>query len=152
MTWIRLAALFCCIFLGACSVVGSSKQAQRCVGEPEALGVMDAFMGTFNARDMAAWEATFQFPHVRMASGGVQLLAPGDQPDDLFQRLVATGWHHSAWIDRTVVQCGRGKIHFATTFARYRKDGSELARYQSLYVMEEVEGRWGVRARSSYAP
>lgn len=31
--------------------------------------VMDDFMTTFNARDEAAWAATFNYPHVRFASG-----------------------------------------------------------------------------------
>ena len=32
-----------------------------------AQGVLDAFMTAFNARDIPAWEATFNFPSVRLA-------------------------------------------------------------------------------------
>jgi hypothetical protein len=35
---------------------------------------------------------------------------------------------------------------------RYRKDGSELSRFDSLYIVEFKNGRWGLTARSSFAP
>jgi hypothetical protein len=123
--------------------------------EPEAaaLGVLDAFMEAFNARDMQAWEATYHFPHFRMADGELSVLErAGLRSPELFDRLAATGWDHSAWLTRDAVQTGPGKVHLAVTFARYRADGSELARYQSLYVVTREDGRWGIRGRSSFAP
>ena len=30
--------------------------------------------------------------------------------------------------------------------------GAEMASYDSFYVVERIDGRWGVRARSSFAP
>ncbi|MGD2133389.1 MAG: hypothetical protein PVI23_11390 [Maricaulaceae bacterium] len=113
----------------------------------------DAYMETFNARDVDAWEETFHFPHVRIASGSVRVMeAAGTQSNDLFGRLAATGWDHSEWVRREIVHCSDDKAHLDTIFARYRADGSELARFQSLYVMELKDGRWGVTARSSFAP
>lgn len=117
------------------------------------MSTLDAFMETFNSRDVAAWEGTFAFPHVRIAGGQVTVQAnAGEGVERLFERLGETGWDYSAWISRDLVQCGDEKIHFATEFARYRADGSELARFQSLYVMTLVDGEWRVRARSSFAP
>jgi hypothetical protein len=43
-------------------------------------------------------------------------------------------------------------VHVATRFSRHRADGSVYESFQSLYVIEKVDGRWGVRARSSFAP
>ena len=51
-----------------------------------------------------------------------------------------------------VVQADDTKVHVVVEFARYRADGSELARYQSLYVVTREAGRWGIRGRSSFAP
>ncbi|MDZ7827012.1 MAG: DUF4440 domain-containing protein [Gammaproteobacteria bacterium] len=123
--------------------------------EPEAaaLDVLDAFMEAFNARDMEAWEDSYHFPHFRMADGELSVLErAGLRSPELFDRLAATGWDHSAWLTREAVQTGPGKVHLAVTFARYRADGSELARYQSLYVVTREDGRWGIRGRSSFAP
>ena len=36
---------------------------------------LDAFMAAFNARDLAAWEKTFNFPSVRLASGPMAMSA-----------------------------------------------------------------------------
>ncbi len=108
--------------------------------EAAALGVLDAFMTAFNARDLEAWEATYHFPHFRMADGRLTVLeAAGQRSETLFDALAATGWHHSAWLSREAVQAGDDKVHVAVEFARYRADGSELARYQSLYVVTRGE-------------
>jgi quercetin dioxygenase-like cupin family protein len=118
-----------------------------------AFAVLDAFMAAFNARDLEAWEATYHFPHFRMADGALTILpAAGERSPALFDALAATGWHHSAWLSREVVQAGPDKVHVAVEFARYRADGSELARYASLYVVTREGGRWGIRGRSSFAP
>jgi hypothetical protein len=127
--------------------------AQEETPEAAALGVLDAFMTAFNARDLEAWEATYHFPHFRMADGRLTVLeAAGQRSETLFDALAATGWHHSAWLSREAVQAGDDKAHVAVEFARYRGDGSELARYQSLYVVTRENGRWGIRGRSSFAP
>lgn len=119
----------------------------------EILAATDAYMETFNARDIDAWEATYHFPHVRIASGAVSVLdAPGTRSNELFERLAATGWDHSGWAKREVIHCEDDKAHLDTTFVRYGVDGAELARFNSLYVMEQKDGRWGVTARSSFAP
>jgi hypothetical protein len=35
---------------------------------------------------------------------------------------------------------------------RYRKDGSVIGGFDSIYVITCENGHWGVKARSSYAP
>ncbi|MFD1142187.1 hypothetical protein ACFQ4C_13760 [Larkinella insperata] len=42
-----------------------------------------------------------------------------------------------------VVQASPNKVHIDTKFTRYRKDGSQVASYESLYVLTKEEGRWG---------
>lgn len=127
--------------------------------EAAAMAVLDAFMTAFNARDAQAWAATYHFPHFRLADGTLTVLESADElRPRLFELLAATGWHHSAWLTREVVQAGPDKVHVSVEFARYREDGSELARYMSLYVVTFEEtpgsehGRWGIRGRSSFAP
>lgn len=128
-------------------------RAERETPENAAMGVLDAFMEAFNARELGAWEASYHFPHFRMADGRLTVLeAAGQRSETLFDALAETGWHHSAWLSREVVQVGADKVHVAVEFARYRADGSELARYQSLYVITRENGRWGIRGRSSFAP
>jgi hypothetical protein len=120
----------------------------------EALKVMDAFMAAFNKRDAGAWADTLVYPHVRFASGKVAVYPDRDAfiAGNHLQALVAQGWDHSAWDSLEVVQSSPDKVHITVTFTRYRKDGTKLASFPSLYIVERVDGRWGVRARSSFAP
>jgi hypothetical protein len=39
-----------------------------------------------------------------------------------------------------------------TAFVRYRKDGSVLSQFDSLYIVEFKNDRWALTARSSFAP
>ena len=135
------------------TALARSEAAPQPASASAALQVLDAFMTAFNARDLQGWERTYHFPHFRMADGRLSVLpAAGERDAALFDALAETGWHHSAWISREGVQAGEDKVHVAVEFARYRADGSELARYQSLYVVTREAGRWGIRGRSSFAP
>jgi len=111
---------------------------------------LDDFMTAFNARDIAAWEKTFNFPSVRLASNKLAILdrvAP-----DTFAREPLKEWHHSGWDRRAVIHAGEDKVHFDTRFTRYRADGSVIGHFDSIYVVTNENGHWGVKARSSFAP
>jgi len=113
---------------------------------------LDAFMKAFNARDIPAYEATFNFPHVRFASGTVTIINPGYHKPQMFERGALAEWDHSAWARREVIHAGADKVHIDTRFTRYRKDGSVLSAFDSIYIVTRVNGRWGIQGRSSYAP
>ena len=128
---------------------------QASVAADEAMAVMDAFLTAFNARDEAAWADTLLFPHVRLASQTVTVY-----PDrasfiaamDLDVFASNSGWSYSTWDDMAVVQESADKVHIKVIFSRFNGNDQLLASFQSLYVIEQVDGRWGVRARSSFAP
>ena len=44
------------------------------------------------------------------------------------------------------------KVHLEMRFTRWREDGSVIGSYTSIYVITCVEGRWGIQARSTFAP
>ncbi|NJN50467.1 MAG: hypothetical protein HC809_00375 [Gammaproteobacteria bacterium] len=120
-----------------------------------AFAAMDAFMTAFNARDLPAWAASLQFPHVRFAGGRVDYYPDRASFIDAMSKLDLTdveGWHHSTWDARDVIHSTPDKVHVATVFSRYRADGERYVTHNSLYILERVDGRWGVRARSSFAP
>ena len=116
--------------------------------------VLDAFMAAFNAQDVAAFETVLHYPHYRFASGNVSVLRDPSGLPELFERFVAAipDWDHSAWERREVIHSGPDKVHIDTRFTRYQADGSVLASYDSLYIVTRQSGRWGVLARSSFAP
>lgn len=151
MALIPLFAAVSACATGPAPAAGDSEFA-ACAAYGPAYEVTDAFMRTFNLKDAAAWGATFHFPSVRIASGDVRIINGPQDLESSFPALAAQGWDHSAWASREVVQCGPTKAHMLTTFVRYRADGSEMSRFNSLYIVELKNGRWALTARSSFAP
>lgn len=128
--------------------------AQDRKAEAAARQAMDNFMAAFNSRDVHAWAATLNYPHVRFASNQVRIyqsaeeFARGDA--DYPKRLAP--WDHSRWDSMQVIQSGPDKVHFAVIFVRFDVSGKEIGRFPSLYIVTLQNGHWGVQARSSFAP
>ncbi len=122
--------------------------------ETEALGALNAYLKAWNLRDMDGMDAAFHFPHVRIASGRIHVLEqPASRTDDFFDRFIEqTGWHYSLWDYRRAVQSTDDKVHFAVQFTRYRADDSVIGHYPSMWIVALIDGKWGVQARSSFAP
>ena len=117
-----------------------------------AMKCLDDFMTACNARDIAAWRQTFNFPSVRLASNTLVIIDKDYHQNDMFGRGALAEWDHSAWDRRAVIHAGDDKVHIDTRFVRYRKDGSVIGGFDSIYVVTCENGHWGVKARSSFAP
>jgi hypothetical protein len=120
--------------------------------EAAAMACLDAFMTAFNARDMKAFEQTFNFPSIRLASNTMRIINKGDQTPATFEHASLKDWDHSAWEKREIIHSGPDKVHINTRFTRYRKDGSVIGGFDSIYVVTCEDGHWGIKARSSFAP
>jgi hypothetical protein len=117
-----------------------------------AQAVLDDFLAAFNARDIPAFEKTFNFPSARLASQGLVILNPGDMKPERYTTGPLAEWDHSKWDRRQVIHAGPDKVHIDTRFTRYRKDGSVIGGFDSIYVVTRQDGHWGVKIRSSFAP
>ncbi len=119
----------------------------------EVYRVLDEFLRTFNAHDREGHYATYHFPHYRLASGKLTVLEKPNLTDTavFVQRLVQSGWHHTKWDHRNVVQASKDKIHVDVQFTRYRADGSKIKTYESLYILTNENNRWAIKMRSSFA-
>lgn len=114
---------------------------------------LDDYMSTFNAHDLSGWEATYHFPHYRLANGKMSVLEKAGLRDSaaVFAALERTGWHHSKWEHRNIVQASPDKVHVDTQFSRFDAKGNKIGVYESLYILTKENNRWGVKMRSSYA-
>ena len=149
-------ARFGSIWLGAAIAVAltaTASPAQQYAGGPEAaaLRVLDDYIAAYNARDESAFVATLHFPHVRIAGDRVRTFAGASEYLRELE-LGKGGWAYSTWTDRRIVQSGAAKVHVAARFTRFRAGGVPVGSYDSLYVIVLRNGRWGILARSSYAP
>ncbi len=117
-----------------------------------AQSVLDEFMAAFNARDLARWNKTFNFPSVRLASNTLTIIDENFHKPEMFNRGALAEWDHSAWERRNIIHAGPDKVHIDTRFTRYRKDRSVIGGFDSIYVITCENGHWGVKCRSSFAP
>ena len=119
-----------------------------------AMSALDMFMEAFNSRDMKAWAATLNYPHVRFASEAVTVWMNAEEFERgaTFDRLPRTGWDHSSWLARDVSLVSPGKVHVNTVFQRFNDKNEPIGTYESLYIVTFVDGHWGTQARSSLAP
>ena len=122
--------------------------------ESQARDPIDAFFKAFNARDNAALKKTLNYPHVRInEAGGVNVWKDASDAATNFDGLARSeGWARSTLDSVTMRQNDAIKVHFDVVFSRYKADGTKYATYQSLWIVTQKDGQWGVQARSSFAP
>jgi hypothetical protein len=115
---------------------------------------LDKFMLAFNKRNLEAVSATLNYPHVRFASDNVFVFEDEKSFTDrnIYKSLIDSGWDHSHWLSRDVVLSSPDKVHIATAFQRYNESNEPIGRYESLYIVTQKNGHWGIQARSSLAP
>ena len=150
----RIAALLLC-WVSIFSASAGWSETEEDAAIASARAVMDEFLRAFNARDESAWADTLVFPHVRVASGGVVVSADKEAfmaAVDMDEFARTFNWGHSEWDAIEVVQSGPEKVHFKVRFSRFDPAGTRNATFDSLYIVQRVGDRWGVRARSSFAP
>jgi hypothetical protein len=70
-----------------------------------------------------------------------------------FRRLTEVEeWDHSSLDVVEVVHASDVKVHFKIEFSRYKANGTKYAAHKSLWIVTKRNERWGILARSSYAP
>jgi hypothetical protein len=131
---------------GAQPVLDSAVLAQR---RQDALIALDRYLETWNSRDAAVWATSLHFPHVRPGPGAFEMTrTPEEYAKGVnFEQTLKTGWHHSEWVKRTVLQVGWDKVHASGTWQRYTADGKPLAGSDITYIITRQGDRWGVQAR-----
>jgi hypothetical protein len=120
----------------------------------EALALLDEYLAAFNAQDAERWANTLHFPHVRLAGKTVavwQDAASYIRSNEISKLATQSGWSHSEWTYRRLVQADADKLHFVVSFTRFAEDGADLGTFDAFYVLTREAGRWGIQARSSYA-
>ncbi len=119
-----------------------------------ALQALDRYLETWNSRDPARWAASLHYPHIRPGPGAFELSrTPEEYAAGVnFAQTLATGWHHSEWTTRQVVQVGFDKVHVSGAWQRYTADGRPLVGSAITYIITNVGGRWGVLSRFAAGP
>ena len=125
------------------------------IGELNSYKVFPAFLEPYKKGIELAVEevnAACNFPHVRLAGGKVVVWPNhGDYKLKDFVARAGDGWDHSKWDERTPIHVGDKKVHLKVKFSRWKKDGSLIGRFETIYIVTHQDGHWGIQARSSFA-
>jgi len=114
-------------------------------------GYLATFTSGFHGDDFGPHLDAYLFPHVRVLTDDVLCFATRDDVPPAFLRAggVTDGFDHSEWIERRIVQASADRVHVATVFRRVATDGSTLATYTVLYILEPTADGWKVRGTST---
>jgi hypothetical protein len=115
----------------------------------EAVVALDRYLETWNSRSGTIWATSLHFPHVRPGPGAFELSETPQQyaAGVNFDQTLATGWHHSEWVSREVLQVGATKVHVSGSWRRYTAADQPMAGNDITYIVTEQRGRWGIQAR-----
>ena len=121
-----------------------------------AVSAIASFIAAINAGDTDAMHELLHLPHVRISGGGVAIWHDREELEATYLRdfyaRAGSGWHHTVLDSAEVLHSSEHKAHVLIQFTRYDADGNAMSTYRSLWVMTNVDGRWGAQARSSFAP
>lgn len=115
----------------------------------EALLALDRYLETWNSRIPAIWATSLHYPHVRPGAGPFEVYQDAREYASSvnFEQTLRTGWHHSEWVSRRVLQVGVDKVHIAGSWRRFTADGTPQATSAITYVVTNVNGHWGILSR-----
>jgi len=118
----------------------------------DAIGIeaVDAFLRTFNSRDVVAWAGSLNFPHVRPSPMGK--ITPFESEEHYiaafnYDHILASGWDHSEWDYRKVIHTSAQKIHVAGQWTRYTATGERLLSTPIVYIVTQQDDKWGIQSR-----
>tara|TARA_B100000315_G_C14588477_1_gene594431 strand:+ start:2646 stop:3047 length:402 start_codon:yes stop_codon:yes gene_type:complete len=129
---------------------------RRPASEEPALQALDAFFAALNAGDSKALYENINLPHIRISGEGVAIYTTLDDLEKSYLRDFSSragpDWDHSVLDSKEVIHSSDKKVHVFIQFTRCDKNGGKIATFRSLWIMTCLGGRWGVQARSSFAP
>ena len=120
-----------------------------------AIAAVERYLDAFNARDEEAMVAALHFPHVRVGAGRASVrksaaeYMEGFDFDAFAERI---GWVRSEADSMEAVQVGARGVNVAVRITRYGEGGARIHTFDTIYLVTEEDGRWGIRAGASIAP
>ena len=91
-------------------------------------------------------ERYLHFPHTRVMLGGEprRWEMARKYLEDFQSRLEEDSWHCTELVSIYTEIISKKKCNIRIRFKRFRRDGSIISKYQSLYVTTEKNKSWGI--------
>ena len=108
----------------------------------------------FNKRDRKISVDLMHFPHVRLWNNQFSIFNSEEEFlkgfDLQTQKLEQEGWTHTVTKDIQAVQSDESKVHLLLLQSRRNKNDIEIENFQTLWIMTKIDGKWGIKFRSSF--
>ena len=114
-----------------------------------ALLALDRYLETWNSRDPRLWATSLHYPHVRPGAGAFEVSETADAyaANVNFEQTLRTGWDHSEWVSREVLQVSDTKVHIAGSWQRFTANGTPQVSSAITYIVTKEGDHWGIQAR-----
>ena len=117
-----------------------------------ALAVMDAHIAALNSREQSAIVATLHFPHIHLSGTALKIWETEDSYFADFLAHAGGDWHHSTFADIRLLRASARKVHLDAEIRRFTAGDRLITSFRSLWVINNQNGRWAAKMRSSFAP
>lgn len=120
-----------------------------------ATAAVERYLEAFNSRDEEAMTAALHFPHLRVGVGRARVWESAAEYLEGFDfnafadRL---GWERSEADSMEAIQVGARGVNVAVRITRYGAGGARIHSFDTIYLVTESDGKWGIRAGASIAP
>ena len=109
----------------------------------------------FNSRNIYGMLQEMHFPHYRLSGrNDVKIWETSDEHqimlEDDTQKLIDENWAKTTTTEMSAVQFSDKKVHLTFLQTRRHPDGTPYNSFQTLWIFIEVNGKWGVKIRSSF--
>ena len=108
----------------------------------------------FNKRDKDICSGLLNYPHIRLWKNKFSIFKNKqdflDGFDKQTENLKKEGWNHTVTLNIKVVQSDESKVHLLLHQSRRNSDGVEYHNFHTLWIMTNIESKWGIQFRSSF--
>ena len=108
----------------------------------------------FNKRDKHICTSLLNYPHIRLWKNKFSIFKNKqdflDGFDKQTENLKKEGWDHTVTLEIKVVQSDESKVHLLLHQSRRNSDDVEYHNFHTLWIMTNIEGKWGIQFRSSF--
>ena len=147
----RPAILLVTVLSAAVNLQAQTTPAQSASRSPaqSAMLALDRYLETWNSRDPRLWATSLHYPHVRPGAGAFEVseTAEAYAANVNFEQTLRTGWDHSEWVSREVLQVSDTKVHVAGSWQRFTANGTPQVSSAITYVVTKEREHWGIQAR-----
>ena len=98
----------------------------------------------------------FHIPHIRISEADILIYNSRQELENEylsdFRARAGEQWHHTILDWTKPIHASETKAHIFIQWSRYTEHNELITSQQSLWIVNQRDGKWGVQARSSFAP